>query len=69
MDMAECPRSGLSNLGGRRRTPAAQMHLRHLDLSQQLGVTIQHFEQFHQGQRRLGLAGLVAGENIGALCR
>jgi hypothetical protein len=40
--------------------------LRHLDLFKQIGVTVQHFEQLDQGQRRLGLAVLVAGEGIDA---
>jgi hypothetical protein len=34
------------------------------DFVQQIGVTIQHLEQFQQGQGRLGLAVLVAREGI-----
>jgi hypothetical protein len=40
--------------------------LRHLDLIKQIGMAVQHFEQFDQGQRRLCLAVLVAGEGIDA---
>ena len=36
------------------------------DLAQKFGVTIQHLEQLHQGQRRLGLAVFVAREGIDA---
>jgi hypothetical protein len=38
--------------------------LRHLDLIQQIGVTIQHFEQLDQSQRRLGPAVLLADEGM-----
>lgn len=40
--------------------------LRHLDLIEQVGMAIQHFEQLDQCQRRLGLAVLVAGEGMTA---
>lgn len=44
------------------------LRLHHLlcrfDLIQQIGMTIQHFEQLDQGQRRLGLAVLVPREGI-----
>ena len=36
------------------------------DLVEQIGVTIQHLEQLHQGQRRLCLTILVAGKGINA---
>ncbi len=38
--------------------------LRHLDLIEQVGVTIQHFEQLDQRQRQLGFAVLEAGEGM-----
>jgi len=38
-------------LGGFRQAPVAtHAMLRHLDLIEQIGVTIQHFEQLDQGQ-------------------
>ena len=43
---------------------AAHSLLRHLDLIEQIGVVIQHFEQLDQDQWRPGLAVLVAGEGI-----
>ena len=46
------------------QSSAAQAPLRHLDLIQQIGVAIQHFEQLDQGQGRLGLAVLVAEEGM-----
>lgn len=46
------------------RTTSPILILCHLDLIQQLGVTIQYFEQLDQGQRRLGLAVLIAGEGM-----
>jgi hypothetical protein len=45
-----CPVSGFSELGGLRRVPAAHAMLRHTDLIEQIGVTVQHFEQLDQGQ-------------------
>jgi hypothetical protein len=39
------------------------------DLIKQIGVTIQHLEQLHQREWRPGLAVLVAGEGMVALCR
>jgi hypothetical protein len=36
------------------------------DLVQQVGVPVEHHEEFHQCQRRLGLAGLVTRKRIGA---
>jgi hypothetical protein len=36
------------------------------DLVQQVGVPVEHHEEFHQRQRRLGLAVLVARKRIGA---
>jgi len=36
------------------------------DLVQQVGVPVEHHEEFHQRQRRLGLAVLVTRKRIGA---
>jgi hypothetical protein len=36
------------------------------DLIGQVGATLKHLEQFHQGQRGLGLAGFVTREGIDA---
>ena len=38
--------------------------LRGSDLIEQIRVTVQHLEQFHQGQRRFSLAVLVPREGI-----
>ncbi|AMS31892.1 hypothetical protein AEM42_04790 [Betaproteobacteria bacterium UKL13-2] len=35
-----------------------------VDFVQQIGMPIQHLEQFDQGQRRLGLAILIAGKGV-----
>lgn len=40
--------------------------LRYLDLLDQIGMAIQHLEQFDQRQGRLGFAVLVARESIDA---
>jgi len=39
---------------------ACRRFLCRLDLVEQIGVTVEHLEQFHQRQRRLGLAVFVA---------
>ena len=44
----------------------ASVLLRHLDLIEQIGMAIQHFEQLNQGQGCLGFAILVAREGIDA---
>jgi hypothetical protein len=38
---------------------SAKALLRHLDLIEQIGVTVQHFEQLDQGQMRLNLPTIV----------
>jgi hypothetical protein len=43
--------------------------LRRSDLAQQIGVAIQYLEQLDQGQRRFGLAVLVARKRIHATAK
>jgi hypothetical protein len=48
-NFCQVPQLRIFGPGFEQHTPAAYPVLRHLDLIKQIGVTIQHFEQLHQG--------------------